>query len=119
MFDHGLHMNVCVSCGNQFKKVGHVRRHLKEKHLWDFVKNDAEEDKKPDQIALYRASLMNCLLLLKDTNDGYSMGDGDRIMTNAKFQMLLLGVSRHTKYQIWLYRFLAYYSCILSLKDAY
>lgn len=62
---------------------------------------------------------MKCLLLLKDTNDGYPMGDGGRIMTNAKFQMLLSGVSRHTKYQIWLFRFLAYYSCILSPKDAY
>lgn len=61
---------------------------------------------------------MKCILLLKDTNDGYSVGDGVRIMNNAKFQMLLSGVSRHTKYQIWLFSFLAYYSCILSPKDA-
>lgn len=61
---------------------------------------------------------MNCMLLLKDTNYGYSMGDGVMIMSNAKFQMLLSGESRHTKYQICLFRFLAYYSCILSPKDA-
>lgn len=119
MLDPDLQKYICVSCGNHYKTVGHLRRHLKDKHLWDFIENDTEEDKKPDRIAIYRASLMKCLLLLKDTNDGYSMGDGDRIMTNAKFQMLLSGVSRHTKYQIWLFRFLAYYSCILSPKDAY
>lgn len=99
MLDPDLQKYICVSCGNQYKTVGHLRRHLKDKHLWDFIKNDTEEDKKPHRIAIYRASLMKCLLLLKDTNDG------DRIMTNAKFQMLLSGVSRHTKYQIWLFRF--------------
>lgn len=119
LLDLELKKYVCVSFGNQYKKVGHLRRHLKDKHLWDFIENDTEEDKKPDRIAIYRASLMKCLLLLKDTNDGYYMGDGDRIMTNAKFQMLLSGVSRHTKYQIWLFRFYAYYSCIQSPNDAY
>lgn len=119
MLDPELQKYVCVSCGNQYKKVGHLRRHLKDKHLWDFIENDTEEDKKPDRIAIYRDSLIKCLLLLKDTSDGYSMGNGDRIMTNAKFQMLFSGVSRHSKYQIWLFRFLAYYSCILSPKDAY
>lgn len=99
-----LQKYICVSWGNQYETVGHLRRHLKDKHLWDFIENDTEEDKKPDRIALYRASLIKCLLLLKDTNDGYSMGHGDRIMSNAKFQMLLSGVSRHTKYQIWLFR---------------
>lgn len=77
MLDHELQKYVCVSCGNQYKKVGHLRRHLKDKHLWDFIENDTEEDKKPDRIAIYRASLMKCPLLLKDTNDGYSMDDGD------------------------------------------
>jgi hypothetical protein len=119
MFDHTLQKYICISCGNEYKKVGHLKRHLKEKHLWDFTDNDAEGEEKPDRISIYRASLMKCLLLLKDTNDGYCMGDGDRIMINAKFQMLLSGVTRHTKYQIWLFRFLAYYFCILSPKDAY
>lgn len=119
MFDHALQKYVCLSCENRYKKVGHLKRHLKEKHAWDFGSNDMEGEEKPDCIDLYRASLMKCLLLLKDTNDSYSLGDGDRIMTNAKFQMLLSGVTRHTKYQIWLFRFLAYYSCILSPRDAY
>ncbi|XP_056015210.1 uncharacterized protein LOC125675873 [Ostrea edulis] len=118
MFDYELQKYICISCGKEYKKVGHLKRHLKEKHLWDFSENDAGEEK-PDRIGLYRASLMKCLLLLKDTNDGYCMGDGDRIMANAKFQMLLSGLTHHTKYQIWLFRFLAYYHCILSPRDAY
>lgn len=64
------------------------------KMILDLSENDTEENKKPDRIA-YRASLMKCLLMLKDTNDGYCMGD--RIITNAKFQILFSGVSRHTK----------------------
>ncbi|XP_061185837.1 uncharacterized protein LOC133193939 [Saccostrea echinata] len=119
MFDHRLQKYICVSCEKQYKKVGHLKRHLKEKHLWDFTETETEEEEKPYRISLYRASLMKCLLLLKDTNDGYNMGDGDRIMINAKFQMLLSGVCNHTKYQIWLFRFLAYYHCILSPRDAH
>lgn len=65
--------------------MGYLRRYFKDKYLWDFIENDIEEDKKLDRIALYRVLLMKCLLLFKDINDGYFMGDGDRIMINAKF----------------------------------
>lgn len=50
-FDHELQKYVCVYCENQYKKVGHLKRHIEEKHLWDFIENDTEEDKKPDRIA--------------------------------------------------------------------
>lgn len=59
-------------------------------------------------IALYRASLMKCSLLLRDTNDdAYTMGDGERILRNSMFQMLLSRIGNHGKYQLWLFRFMA------------
>jgi hypothetical protein len=119
MFDHNLQKFICLTCGKQYKKEGHLKRHLKEKHEWNFIEEDQQEGNKPDHIALYRSSFMKCMLLLRDTNDSYTMGDGERIMMNSKFQMLLSGVSHHTKYQLWLFRFLAYYHCLLSPKDAY
>lgn len=48
MFDFELKKYVCVFCGNQYKKVGYLRRYFKDKYLWDFIKNDIEEDKKFD-----------------------------------------------------------------------
>lgn len=46
------------------------------------------------------------------------MGDGNRVTTNAKFQMLLSRVGKHNKYQLWLFRYLTYIKCILSPKMA-
>lgn len=43
MFDHELQKYVCVSCENEYKKVGHLKRHLEEKHLWDFIENYTEK----------------------------------------------------------------------------
>ena len=57
---------------------------------------------------------MKCALLLRDTNDAYKMGDGDRVTVNAKYQMLLSRVGNHTKYQLWLFRYLA--NCLTLFK---
>lgn len=62
---------------------------------------------------------MKCTLLLRNTSDAYQLGDGNRIMNNSKFQMLLSGIGHHTKYQLWLFRFLANYHCLLSPREAY
>ena len=72
-----------------------------------------------DHIALYRSSNMKRVLLLRDTNDAYRMGDGERILLNAKFQMLLSRVGYHSKYQLWLFRFMAYCYSLLTPKMAY
>lgn len=61
---------------------------------------------------------MKCALLLRDTNDAYKIGDGNRVTTNAKFQMLLSRVGKHNKYKLWLFRYLAYIKCTLSPKMA-
>lgn len=74
---------------------------------------------KKDHIALYRASFMKCSLLLRDTNDAYKMGDGERILRNSKFQMLLSRIGNHVKYQLWLFRFMAYCFSLPTPRMAY
>ncbi|XP_046543871.1 LOW QUALITY PROTEIN: uncharacterized protein LOC124254063 [Haliotis rubra] len=57
---------------------------------------------------------MKAALLLQDSQDAYKMGDGNRLMQNAKFQMLLSDTAHHTNYKIWLFRYMAYYFSLLS-----
>lgn len=46
------------------------------------------------------------------------MGGGDRILRNSKFEMLCASVWGHTKYKLWLWRFQAYVTAILTHKEA-
>ncbi|XP_033724871.1 uncharacterized protein LOC117314858 [Pecten maximus] len=108
----------CCYCRKRYKTTGHLTRHLQANHNW--VKEVADpQSSMQDCIALYRGSFMKCALLLRDTNDAYKMADGDRITENAKFQLLLSHVGRHTKYQLWLFRFLAYIVALLSPRMSY
>ena len=59
---------------------------------------------------------MKCACLLSDTYDACKMGDVDRILCNAKFQMFRL--CNHTKYQLWLFGFIAYISLLLPQKGS-
>jgi hypothetical protein len=95
------------------KTIGGIKRHLKNEHMWNFTVNELGKPSELDHIALYRASFMKCALLLRDTNDAYKMGDGDRVTVNAKFQMLFSRVGNHTKYQLCLFRYLA--NCLTLL----
>ncbi|KAK6175433.1 hypothetical protein SNE40_013898 [Patella caerulea] len=61
---------------------------------------------------------MKCVLLLRDTNDAYRQGDGYRIERNSKFEMLLADVGHHYKYKLWLFRFNAYMSALLTEREA-
>lgn len=118
MFNETENRFLCARCGKAYKKRGHFEQHLLKKHNWQPYQEQIHAGE-ADRVAQYRASFMKCALLLRDTGDAYRMGDGDRIMDNAKFQMLLSGISHHTKYQLWLFRFLAYYHCLLDSKDAF
>ncbi|VDI74704.1 Hypothetical predicted protein [Mytilus galloprovincialis] len=118
MHHNQLQKFVCEVCNKQYKTKGGIKKHLKIQHQWDFD-NEQETPSKNDHIALYRASFMKCSLLLRDTNDVYKMGDGDRILLNAKFQMLLSRIGNHTKYQLWLFRFMAYCYSSLTPRMAY
>lgn len=111
--------NMCPNCNKQYKTSGSIKRHLKKVHEFSFDTEDQLPTSGKDHVAIYRASFRKCALLLRDTNDAYKMGDGNRVTTNAKFQMLLSRVGIHNKYQLWLFRYLAYIKCILSPKMAY
>lgn len=76
-------------------------------------------ESKTDKVANYRASFMKNALLLRDTYDAFSMCDGERIVRNAKFEFLCADVRKHTKYKLWLWRFVAYIIALLSPKQAY
>ncbi|KAK3085817.1 hypothetical protein FSP39_009098 [Pinctada imbricata] len=116
MFDPSTGIYTCSACTKQYKIEGFLKRHLVQKHGWQGVTN-LQRSEQTDRVALYHSSLMKCALLVRDTNDAYKMGDGDRIMMNSKFQMLLSGVGHHTKYQLWLFRFLTFGLCLLSPRE--
>lgn len=120
MYDQETSKYKCEACNKMYKTKGGLKRHLTTQHQWEVINlADTDDTMKKDHIALYRASFMKCALLLRDTNNAYRMGDGDRILLNSKFQMLLSCVGNHTKYQLWLFRFMAYCYSLLTPRLAY
>lgn len=119
MFDADEGKYSRVKCRRAYKKRGHLKNHLVREHEWQLYQQNHEARENLDRVALYRASFMKCALLLRDTSDAYKLGDGNRIMNNSKFQMLHSGIGHHTKYQLWLFRFLANYHCLLIPREAY
>lgn len=123
MFDNNLQKCVC-SCGKQYKTLGFLKRHLVNIHNWVFRDNedptpDPSCEGKTDKVADYRASFMKNALLLRDTYDAFSMCDRERIVRNTKFEILCADVRKHTKYKLWLWRFVAYIIALLSPKQAF
>lgn len=107
------------TCLKEYKTLGFFKRHLIKKHNWIFdVPEQEQSQSKTDLIALYRASFMKNALLLRDTYNAFRMGDGDRILRNSKFEMLCASVRGQTKYKMWLWRFQAYVTAILTPKEA-
>lgn len=72
-----------------------------------------------DGVAEARVLFMKCSLILRDTYDAYQMADGNRLFRNAKFEMLPADAFHHTKYRLWLCRFLAYENALLSPRQAF
>ncbi|OWF42987.1 hypothetical protein KP79_PYT23899 [Mizuhopecten yessoensis] len=118
MFNNEQKRYVCEVCDRKYKTIIGIKTHLKKEHDWA-IENDDTNSPMQDHIAVYRASFMKCALLLRNTNDAYKMGDGTRILDNANFQMLLSHVGKHTKYQLWLFRFMAYCLSLLTPRQAY
>lgn len=121
MFDNRQQRYVCEVWDRQYKTTNGLQRHLKDQHQWNITENTGMNipQQDCDHIAVYSASFMKCALLLRDTNDAYQMGDGNRILLNSKLQMLLSRVGNHSKYQLWLFRFMAYCYALLTPKMAY
>eukprot|EP00105_Crassostrea_gigas_P012771 XP_011428874.1 PREDICTED: uncharacterized protein LOC105329354 isoform X4 [Crassostrea gigas] len=118
MFDAAINQYICT-CQKKYNKIGHFKRHLEKEHYWHFPTAAPKEPKKEDKVAVWRSSFMKAALILRDTCDAYEMGDGNRIFLNAKFEMLYANVAGHTKYQLWLWRMMAYEQAILTPKQAF
>lgn len=119
MFDEHQKKFICQSCEKKYKTFLGIKKHLQKEHGLANLEECEQEDTKVDYVAIYHASFMKCALLLRDINNAYKMGDGDRVLNTAKFQMLLSRSGNHTKYQLWLFRYMAYCFALLSAKMAY
>ncbi|XP_062577634.1 uncharacterized protein LOC134239465 [Saccostrea cucullata] len=117
MFDPMLKQYECT-CRKKYKTLGYFKRHLEKEHNWQFPTETVHDTQHTDKIAVWRASFMKTALILRDTCNAYKMGDGDRIFLNAKLEMLCASVAGHTKYQLWLWRMMAYEQAVLSPKKA-
>lgn len=121
MYDSQINRYSCT-CNKTYKTKGHFKRHLEKEHEWDFALNhdttNSAMHSKEDHVAVWRVSFMKLSLLLRDTEDAYQYGDGDRIFRNAKFEMLCADAAHHTKYRLWLWRMQAYETAILSPRQA-
>lgn len=97
MFDNRQQCCVCEVCDRQYKTANGLQRHLRDQHRWNITENTGVSIPQGDcdHIAVYYASFMKCALLLRDTNDAYQIGDGNRILLNSKLQMLLSRVGNH------------------------
>lgn len=104
----------CALCGKHYVTEGHFRNHLKKKHQWQF--HECISPKSSDSVV---SSFMRMALLLHDTCDAYRMGDGERCFRNAKFEWLYAGALGHTKYKLWLWRYIAYIAAILSPRESF
>ena len=92
MYDQQQHRYVCEVCEKQYKTTSGLQRHLSNTHQLNITHMPLQEEIAPktDHVGIYCSSFMKCALLLRDTNDAYQMGDGDRILRNSKLQMLLV-----------------------------
>lgn len=119
LFDDGEIKYLYPYCDKQYRTKGGIKRYLKTSHEISFDSHDPQLSFENDPVALYRATLMKSALVLLNSTDANKMGDGNRVAINTKFQMLLVRVGYHTKYQLWLFRYLAYIKCILPPQLAY
>lgn len=71
---------------------------------WDFALNqdtaNSAMHSKVDHVAVWRASFMK-LFAAQRHRRCLSLGQGDRIFPNAKFEMLCADAAHHTKYRLW------------------
>ena len=100
----------CTDCDKIFKQKWRYTKHRKSDHDDDLegpIENAAgaglPNQERPDKVAVLYASLMKCLLLLLDTSDAFKYGDANRVFRNAKFEILLYDVCKHTQYKQWMF----------------
>ena len=113
----------CPHCDKAYKGFHWLRRHMKEKHgvsinLAPPQRSDPSQTEY-DGVFNVASAFMKIGLLYRDTDDSYRMGDGNRLIRNAKYELLHFDQGHHIKYRLWMWRMLAYVKAILSEKEAY
>lgn len=104
----------CAMCDKTYIRKSWLKKHLVKRHNWNFHETTKLTD--PDKPI---ASFLRMSLLYRDTCDAYKMGDGDRIMRNAKFEWVYDSALSHSKYKIWLWRMITYVNSILPPDQAF
>lgn len=83
-----------VSGKKIYKKIMGNKKHLQREYGLTSLEECEQNDTRVDYVAIYHASYIKCALLPQDINNAYKMADSDRVLSTAKFQMLLSGSNR-------------------------
>lgn len=113
-----------LDCTKAYKQFHWLKRHLKEKHNITVNINPPQHSSTKtssnyDGVYNVASAFMKVGLLFRDTEDAYKMGDGIRLIRNARFELLHFHQGHHIKYRLWMWRVLAYFMSILSEREAY
>ena len=104
-----------TDCPKAYKQFHWLKRHLKNKHnitvnINPPMHSQSLPSAKYDGIYNVTSAFMKVGLLFRDTDDAFRMGDGNRLLRIAKFELLHFHQGHHIKYRLWMWRVLAYYS---------
>lgn len=65
------------------------KKHLQREYGLTSLEECEQNDTRVDYVAIYHASYIKYALLPRNINNAYKMADSDRVLSTAKFQMLL------------------------------
>ncbi len=108
-----------TDCSKHYRREGNLKRHLRSVHNWVTDIPHPQESSRKATAQVIKGSFVKQALIARDTWDAYKMGDGDRAIRNAKFEMLYASAAGHWKYRQWLFRMLAYEKAILTPRHAF
>ena len=104
-------------CQRKYKQLHWLKRYMRDKHGVTINLNSPQRSEKSseyDRVFKVASSFLKVGLLFRDTDNAYKMGDGDRLIRNAKYELLHFNQGHHIKYRLWMWRMLAYYKSLLS-----
>ena len=108
----------CGECNKRYASRGWILRHMRLQHEWPVVEQEAARREQPTAKAVH-ASFVKMAFIARDTWDAYRMGDGDRVLRNAKLEFLYAFGTWRSKYRLWLWRQTANDIALLTEREAY
>ena len=111
-----------IPCNKVYKRVGNMKKHLKDTHKWDALqKNSAMQENIQVHVSgpLVTSTFVKMAMLARDTYNAYRYCDGDRVFRNVKQIFLYSECLHHTKYKLWTWRMIAYENSLLSQREAF